>query len=133
MALDLNISPNEDEEDAPFGGLPHGQDQRLHTSMALDLNIPPTEDEPFGGLPHGQDHPPLAGAHPMGDACGAPSFDINTAAYESVDEMDWFSAPTAPSHFDLNFEMDEEEADEDANVYANDFHVIFADQGTCNE
>lgn len=54
--------------------------------MALDLNIPPAEDEeydPFGGLPHGQDHPPLAGAHPMGDAYWAPPFDLNMASYES--------------------------------------------------
>ena len=53
--------------------------------MAVDLNLPPAEDEeddPFGGLPHGQDHPPLARGHSMGDAYGAPSFDLNMVAYE---------------------------------------------------
>jgi len=43
MAVDLNLPPAEDEE-----------------------------DDPFGGLPHCQDHPPLAGGHSMGDAYGAP-------------------------------------------------------------
>ena len=54
--------------------------------MALDLNVPPEaaeEDDPFGGLPHGQDLPPPAGAHPLGDGDGAPSFDLNMVAYES--------------------------------------------------
>jgi hypothetical protein len=50
------------------------------SSMALDLNIPPSDDEEddlFGGT-HGQDHPP-AGAHPM----AASSVDINMVAYQS--------------------------------------------------
>ena len=91
MAVDLNLPPAEDEEDDPFGGLPHGQDhgcgtlhfQQIHGSMAVDLNLPPAEeDDPFGGLPHGQDHPPLARGHSMGDAYGAPSFDLNMVPYE---------------------------------------------------
>ncbi|CAL4961509.1 unnamed protein product [Urochloa decumbens] len=97
MAVDLNIPAAEDEEDGPFGGLPHGQD-----------------------------HPPFAGAHPMGDGDGAPAFDLNMAVPESEDEVDWFNAPAAAANFDLNFDLEEEEADEDADVYANDFHVIFA-------
>jgi len=64
--------------------------------MAVDLNLPPAEDEeddPFGGLPHCQDHPPLAGGHSMGDAYGAPSFDLSflTLPY-TVDEVDGFNA-----------------------------------------
>jgi hypothetical protein len=54
--------------------------------MALDLNIPPSEDEEddtFGGGPHGHCHPPLVGAHPIGDAFGPPSFNLNMAAQES--------------------------------------------------
>ena len=61
--------------------------------MALDLNVPPEsaeEDDPFGGLPHGQDLPPPAGAHPLGDGDGAPSFDLNMAAYNQVR---YFSGP----------------------------------------
>jgi len=102
MAVNLNLPPAEDEEDDPFGGLPHGQDhgcgtlhfQQIHDSMAVDLNLPPAEeDDPFGGLPHGQDHPPLAGGHSMGDAYGAPSFDLSflTLPY-TVDEVDGFNA-----------------------------------------
>jgi hypothetical protein len=86
MALDLNIPPTEDKGD-PFGGLPqlHISSNPTPPSIALDLNIPPTEDkgDPFGGLPHGQEHPLLAGAHPIGDAYGAPSLDLNMQAYES--------------------------------------------------
>ena len=59
--------------------------------MALDLNVPPEEaeeeDDPLGGLAHGHDLPPRAGAHPLGDGHGAPSFDLNMAAYESVTEF----------------------------------------------
>ena len=60
-----------------------------HTTppMALDLNVPPEEaeeeDDPLGGLAHGHDLPPCAGAHPLGDGHGAPSFDLNMAAYKS--------------------------------------------------
>jgi hypothetical protein len=86
IALDLNIPPTEDKGD-PFGGLPqlHISSNPTPPSIALDLNIPPTEDkgDPFGGLPHGQEHPLLAGAHPIGDAYGAPSLDLNMQAYES--------------------------------------------------
>ncbi|CAN6201298.1 unnamed protein product [Urochloa humidicola] len=101
--------------------------------MALDLNIPPTEDEdddPFGGLPHGQDHPhpPFTGAYSMGDAYGLPSFDLNLDAQESADEVDGFNAPTAASNFGLNIHLEQEEAGEDADVYADDFHVIFAEE-----
>jgi len=47
MAVDLNLPPAEDEEDDPFGGLPHGQDhgcgtlyfQQIHDSMAVDLTF----------------------------------------------------------------------------------------------
>ncbi|CAN6303041.1 unnamed protein product [Urochloa humidicola] len=101
--------------------------------MALDLNIPPTEDEdddPFGGLPHDQDHPhpPFVEAYPMGDAYGPSSFDLNMDAQESVHEVDGFSAPTAASNFGLNIHLEQEEAGEDADVYAEDFHVIFAEE-----
>ncbi|CAO2045321.1 unnamed protein product [Urochloa humidicola] len=110
MALDLNFPASEDEQNDPFGGLPHGQ-----------------EDPPLAGA-----HQPLAGAHPMEDAYGAAAFDLNIAAPESVHEMDGFIAPTTASNFDLNFDLEEEEEDEDADVYAHDFHVIFADEGTCS-
>jgi len=52
MAVDLNLPPAEDEE-----------------------------DDPFGGLPHCQDHPPLAGGHSMGDAYGAPSEFSHSSIY----------------------------------------------------
>ncbi|CAN6372707.1 unnamed protein product [Urochloa humidicola] len=65
---------------------------------------------------------------PMGDAYGPPSFDLNMDAQESVDEVDGFSAPTTASNFGLNIHLEQEEAGEDANVYAEDFHVIFAEE-----
>ena len=55
--------------------------------MALDLNVPSEEaeeeDDPLGGLAHDHDLPPPVGAHPLGDRHGAPSFDLNMAAYKS--------------------------------------------------
>ncbi|CAO2172300.1 unnamed protein product [Urochloa humidicola] len=111
--------------------------------MALDLNIPATEDEddPFGGLPHAQDPPPLAGAHPMGDADGAQDPPPLAGAHPMGDAdgaqdppplagaLPMGDADGAPS-FDLNIAIPE--SDEDADVYAHDFHVSFADEADVN-
>jgi hypothetical protein len=54
MSLDLNLPAAEDEE-----------------------------EDPFGGLPHGQDHPPPVGGNLMGDAHRVASLDFNMAATQA--------------------------------------------------
>ncbi|KAL6622613.1 hypothetical protein ACP70R_032492 [Stipagrostis hirtigluma subsp. patula] len=118
--------------------------------MAVDLNVAAPEDEdddPPGHLPGGQDLQLSVGDRHQGAGHGPPSFDLNLAAYESVDEVDGFNAsfdlnlaayesdevagfnaPAEAGRYDLNIDLEQEEAGEDADVYATDFHVIFEEE-----
>ncbi|KAL6861529.1 hypothetical protein ACP4OV_017229 [Aristida adscensionis] len=46
----------------------------------------------------------------------------------AVDEVDWSHAPAREANFDLNIDLEEEKEDEDGEVYADDFHVVFDEE-----
>ncbi|TVU49107.1 hypothetical protein EJB05_00399, partial [Eragrostis curvula] len=98
--------------------------------MAVDLHIavPAEEDgDPLVHLPGVQDLDPHAAGQDVevGDGAGdgAAHFDLNLEPYDS-DEVDEFYAADEAA----NFYFEEEEADEDADVYADDFHVMFQEE-----
>ncbi|KAL6882610.1 hypothetical protein ACP4OV_011300 [Aristida adscensionis] len=140
-----------------FGEFPGGHDLQLPPAVypvvlgdgagspLLDLNRGAYDSDPgslgdlpaggngegrnFGELPGGLDLQPPAAVHlvGVGDGAGPPSFDLNMGVYDS-DEVEGFHAPHEPANFDLNNDLEGEELDEDAAVYADDFHVLFDDE-----
>ncbi|KAL6845041.1 hypothetical protein ACP4OV_025214 [Aristida adscensionis] len=104
MAVDLNISADQEEEDpGPFG----------------EVLLP---------CAHLQEALPAADATGAGDGDGPPSFDLNKAADIWMDEVEGSNAIAGAGNFDLNIDLEEEEEDEDADVYADDFHVVFDEE-----
>ncbi|KAL6614156.1 hypothetical protein ACP70R_036426 [Stipagrostis hirtigluma subsp. patula] len=108
---------------------------KLHSTMALDLNVPATagedDDDPLGHFPGAQDLEPPAGAHPMEE-----HLLLTSTGQHMIQEVDWFNAHAEAANFELNIDSEQQEADEDAAVYCGDFHVIFEEdelQGSRDE
>ncbi|KAL6902268.1 hypothetical protein ACP4OV_005144 [Aristida adscensionis] len=114
MAFNLHVpAKGEDEDDDPSGGLPAGAAE---------------DGGPFGEFPGCREPHPHAAAYPVGLGDGGPpSFDLNKAACDS-DEVEGFNAPAETTNFDLNIDLEAEDADDDADVYADDFHVLFDEE-----